>query len=96
MKGMIDAGELGSIYHVKTGWMRRSGIPGWGGWFTRNELSGGGPLIDLGVHMLDLALWMMGNPEPIAVSGVTYRQFGDQADFLSAHGALPTPKGPLM
>lgn len=79
MRELIDNNELGTVYHVKTGWMRRAGIPGWGGWFTTKETSGGGPLIDLGVHMLDLALWLMGNPEPIAVSGVTYSTFGDQA-----------------
>jgi predicted dehydrogenase len=71
----------GPIYHAKTGWMRRAGIPGWGGWFTTKDMSGGGPLIDLGVHMLDLALWLMGNPDPVAVSGVTYSRFGDQSDY---------------
>jgi predicted dehydrogenase len=52
--------------------MRRRGIPGFGGWFTTKALSGGGPLIDLGVHRLDLALWLMGCPEPAWVSAGVY------------------------
>jgi len=79
LKTRIDQGELGDIYHAKCGWVRRAGIPGWGGWFTNQTLSGGGPLIDLGVHMLDVTLYLMGDPKVIAVSGATYRQFGDKS-----------------
>jgi predicted dehydrogenase len=61
----VARGELGHIYSAKAGWYRRKGIPGWGTWFTRMDQSGGGPLIDIGVHMLDLALYMMGNPKPV-------------------------------
>ena len=63
-KKFIESGKCGEIYAGRCGWIRRRGIPGKGGWFTTKELSGGGPLIDLGVHMLDLAIWMMGNPHP--------------------------------
>src|SRR5690606_32704925 len=52
----IAGGNLGRIYYARTGWLRRRGIPGLGGWFTTKALSGGGPLIDLGVHRLDLTL----------------------------------------
>lgn len=76
IKQQIDRGELGSIYSAKTGWFRRKGIPGWGTWFTRMDQSGGGPLIDIGVHMLDLALYLMGNPKPVSVFGSTYAEFG--------------------
>lgn len=76
VKAVIDAGQVGRIYNVKTGWMRKKGIPGWGSWFTRKELAGGGPLIDIGVHMLDLSLHLMGSPKPIAVFGTTYAEFG--------------------
>jgi predicted dehydrogenase len=76
IKEQIDRGELGRIYTAKTGLFRRKGIPGWGTWFTRGELSGGGPLIDIGVHMLDLALYLMGNPKPVSVYGATYAEFG--------------------
>ncbi|MCL2819313.1 MAG: Gfo/Idh/MocA family oxidoreductase [Oscillospiraceae bacterium] len=74
-KSFIESGKCGDIYAGRCGWIRRRGIPGKGGWFTTKELSGGGPLIDLGVHMLDLAMWMMGNPTPVAVSGSTYTKF---------------------
>jgi predicted dehydrogenase len=76
LKGFIENGELGEIYYAKTGWIRRKGIPGMGGWFTTKSKSGGGPLIDLGVHVLDLALWLMGNPKAVTVSGSAYAKFG--------------------
>ena len=63
LKRHVDEGNLGRIYHAKATWMRRNGIPGMGGWFTSKELAGGGPLIDLGVHMVDMALYLMGEPE---------------------------------
>lgn len=76
VKEKVEQGELGNIYHAKTGWFRRKGIPGWGSWFTQKQMSGGGPLIDIGVHMLDLALYLMGNPKPVSVTGSTYAEFG--------------------
>ena len=76
--GMRDAGRMGSIYYARAGWLRNTGIPGFGGWFTTREKSGGGPLIDLGVHILDLTLWMMGYPRPVSVSGQTFAKFGPQ------------------
>lgn len=72
LKRQVDAGAVGEIYFGRSVWHRRRGIPGLGGWFTDRERSGGGPLIDLGVHRLDLALWLMGYPEPVAVTGSTY------------------------
>jgi predicted dehydrogenase len=72
LKQQVDAGVIGDIYFGRTVWHRRRGIPGFGGWFTNRELAGGGPLIDLGVHRLDLALWLMGYPQPVAVSGATH------------------------
>jgi predicted dehydrogenase len=77
LKKYIAAGNMGDIYAGRVGWIRRRGIPGKGGWFTTKELSGGGPLIDLGVHMIDLAIWLMGNPKPVAVSGSTYCKFAN-------------------
>ena len=76
-KQFVEEGRMGEIYAGRCGWIRRRGIPGKGGWFTTKEMSGGGPLIDLGVHMIDLAIWLMGNPTPVAVSGATYRKFAD-------------------
>jgi predicted dehydrogenase len=87
LKRMIEAGELGEIYYAKTGWLRRKGIPGQGRcWFTTKAQSGGGPLIDLGVHMLDLALWLMGNPKATKVCGATYAKFGPKGEGLSGYG----------
>lgn len=77
LKQYIEDEKMGEIYAARCGWQRRRGIPGKGGWFTTKARSGGGPLIDLGVHMIDLAIWLMGNPKPVAVSGCTYRKFAD-------------------
>ena len=74
----VEGGNLGRIYHAKATWMRRNGIPGMGGWFTSKEMAGGGPLIDLGVHMIDMALYLMDEPEVEAVSCATYAELGPQ------------------
>jgi predicted dehydrogenase len=78
LMAMRDAGKLGSVYYARAGWMRNTGIPGFGGWFTNRSMSGGGPLIDLGVHILDLTLWLMGYPRPVSVSGSTFAKFGPE------------------
>lgn len=93
LRAYAQAGELGEIYNAKCGWMRRAGIPGWGGWFTTMEHSGGGPLIDIGVHMLDLALYIMGNPKPVSVVGSTYTKFGDTAERKSRVWSVANPDG---
>jgi predicted dehydrogenase len=72
LKAQVDAGVLGEVYFARTLWHRRRGLPRFGGWFGQKALSGGGPLIDLGVHRLDLALWLMGYPRPVWVLGRTY------------------------
>jgi predicted dehydrogenase len=85
LKHQVESGALGDIYFGRSVWHRLRGFPGFGSWFTDKELAGGGPLIDLGVHRLDLALWLMGYPEPVAVSGSTY-------DFLAQEEARKTGK----
>ncbi len=87
MKKYIEAGRMGEIYAGRCAWQRRRGIPGKGGWFTTKEQSGGGPLIDLGVHMIDLAVWLMGNPTPVAVSGNTFCKFAsnDVSDSVNSN-----------
>ena len=75
-KGLIDAGELGEIYHVRAIQIRRRGVPGLGGWFTTKALSGGGGLIDVGVHWLDLSMHLGDLWDPTAVSAQTYAKFG--------------------
>ena len=72
LKEQVDLGVVGDIYFGRTVWHRRRGFPQFGSWFGDKEMAGGGPLLDLGVHRLDLALWLMGYPEPVAVSGSTY------------------------
>jgi predicted dehydrogenase len=76
LKRYIGAGSLGRVYHAKASWMRRTGIPGMGSWFTSKEMAGGGPLIDLGVHVLDLALYLLDEPEIVSVSAATYAELG--------------------
>ncbi|MBI4473748.1 MAG: Gfo/Idh/MocA family oxidoreductase [Acidobacteria bacterium] len=76
LKSQVDAGVLGEIYFARSAWHRRRGLPGFGGWFGQKELAGGGPLIDLGVHRIDLALWLMGYPKPGWVLASTYNPIG--------------------
>ena len=80
LKKFVTEGHAGDLYTGRCGWIRRRGIPGAGGWFTTKALSGGGPLIDLGVHMIDVATWLMGNPKPVTVSGSTYRKFAEASN----------------
>ena len=79
LKRQIEKGALGEIYFGRTVWHRRRGFPRFGGWFGIKELSGGGPLIDLGVHRLDLALWLMGYPKPVWVMAGTFGHLGRSA-----------------
>jgi predicted dehydrogenase len=85
LKSVIDSGRLGRPYYAKAWWLRRTGIPTVGSWFTQSALAGGGPLVDIGVHVLDYALFLLGDPAVSAVSASTY-------DFLasSGFGANPT------
>jgi len=85
-KEMVEQGRLGNVYFVKTGYLRKKGIPGWGSWFTRKADAGGGALIDIGVHMLDLSLWLLGNPKPLAVFAKTYGELGKLKKGLGTWG----------
>ena len=78
LKRYVDEGKLGTIYYAKAYWMRRRGIPGLGSWFVNKELSGGGPLIDLGVHVLDMALYLLGEPQVVTVSASTYNELASR------------------
>ena len=86
VKKQIESGDLGRIYAAKAQMMRKKGVPGWGRWFTRKADSGGGALIDIGVHMLDLSLWLMGNPRPVSVFGKTFAEFGPHKRGLGSWG----------
>lgn len=75
LKKFVDAGTMGDIYFAKATYLRRSGCPG--GWFGDKRYAGGGPLIDLGVHVIDLCRYLAGKPKPVAAFGVTYDNLGD-------------------
>jgi predicted dehydrogenase len=71
-----ERAALGEVYHMRAVWVRRRGVPGLGGWFTTKAASGGGPMIDLGVHLFDLAMYLSGHWRPTSVSAMTYAKFG--------------------
>jgi len=70
LRRYVENGELGEVYYAKTSTLRRRGGPG--GWFANKAISGGGALIDIGVHCIDWTRWVMGSPEPVEVFGTTY------------------------
>jgi predicted dehydrogenase len=74
LKNFASGGELGDIFYAKMGWLRRKEKRGERTWFTDRRISGGGVLMDLGVQMLDLGLWLMGNPVAESVKAVTYNR----------------------
>jgi len=91
LKKMIDAGELGEIYYSRVWALRRRGVPAWGV-FIEKDKQGGGPMIDIGVHMLDMALYLMGHPKPVAVSGQCYTKFGKKKGVFNPWGAWDPKK----
>ncbi|MGP4039294.1 Gfo/Idh/MocA family protein [Gracilibacillus sp. D59] len=80
LKRFIDNGELGDIYFSKATCLRVLGNPG--GWFADKERSGGGPLIDIGVHVIDLCWYLMGKPKVKSVSGNTYHKLGNRSNIV--------------
>lgn len=84
-KKCADDGEFGEIYYGKALAVRRRAVPTWGV-FLNEEEQGGGPLIDIGTHALDLTLWMMNNYEPEMVVGQTFRKLADQKNTGNAWG----------
>ena len=85
LKSACEADELGEIYYAKAHAIRRRAVPTWGV-FIDEEKQGGGPLIDIGTHALDLTLWMMNNYDPASVTGSTYRKLADQTQTGNAWG----------
>ncbi|ASK62224.1 oxidoreductase [Virgibacillus phasianinus] len=79
LKSFIESGDLGEIYYAKASCLRVLGNPG--GWFSDKERSGGGPLIDLGVHIIDLCWYLMGKPKVKSVSGNTYNKLGNRSNI---------------
>jgi predicted dehydrogenase len=75
-KQAIEKGYAGEIYHARASWMRTRGIPRGTGWFTDKAQSGGGAIIDLGLSVLDLSWWILGQPAPLSVCGLVHKKFG--------------------
>lgn len=85
LKQLCDAGELGEIYMAKAHAIRRRAVPTWGV-FLDEEKQGGGPLIDIGTHALDLTLWMMNNYKPKVVLGKAYHKLSQRENAANAWG----------
>ena len=83
-RDFINAGNLGDIYYAKATYLRRNGYPG--GWFGNKEYSGGGPLIDLGVHVIDLCRYLMGCPKPVSAYGATFDCIGMRKNLKDSVG----------
>lgn len=84
LQDFIHQGAFGDIYYAKATYLRRKGNPG--GWFGDKSRSGGGPLIDLGVHVIDLTRYLMGNPQPVSVYGATFQKLFDRREVKSDPG----------
>jgi predicted dehydrogenase len=78
-----DAGELGNVMFVKCQALRRRGIPNWGV-FGQKQLQGGGPMIDIGVHVIEMAHYCMGSPKPVAASGNTWTFLGNKPSDIAS------------
>lgn len=76
VRQLVESGELGEVYHVYAAFRRYRGIPGLGGAFTTKAISGGGALIDVGVHFLDIVMYVTGDPTPITASGRAFSKLG--------------------
>ena len=85
IKRLADKGKFGDIYYARAQALRRRGVPMWGV-FTEKDKQGGGPLIDIGVHILDMTLWLMGHPKPVSVSGTAATKFGHRSGFVNLFG----------
>lgn len=85
LKKICESGELGDIYMAKAHAIRRRAVPTWGV-FLDEEKQGGGPLIDIGTHALDLTLWMMNNYKPKVVLGTSYHKLSQRENAANAWG----------
>jgi len=84
LKKMVDDGELGDIYYGQAHAIRRRAVPTWGV-FPDKSQQGGGPLIDIGTHALDMTLWMMDNYEPVSVTGTVFYKMGNNPEAVAGN-----------
>ena len=91
LKKCCEAGDLGEIYYARAQAIRRRAVPTWGV-FLDAENQGGGPLIDIGTHALDLTLWLMDNYEPEMVVGSTFRKLADNENAANMWGSWDPKK----
>jgi predicted dehydrogenase len=92
VRTLAEKGYFGEIHRMRAFWRRRSGAPRLGTWFGNKRLAGGGCFMDLGVHMIDLALWTSGNFDVTSVSAAVYSKFGSRGLGQGTWGAS-TPEG---
>jgi len=91
IKDMIDADELGNVYHVYVSFRANRSIPGLGGGFTTKDIAGGGVLIDWGVHFLDIVMYCLSDPAPLTVSGQAYSLLGKDMPSYTYEGMWAGP-----
>lgn len=84
LKEFISTDYFGEIYYTKANYLRRNGNPG--GWFGDKSRSGGGPLIDLGVHVIDMVRYLLNNPKPVSVYGATFHKLGNRNELKDRKG----------
>ncbi|HEX2926812.1 MAG TPA: Gfo/Idh/MocA family oxidoreductase, partial [Ruminiclostridium sp.] len=94
LKDFIEGGMMGEMYFAKASYLRRAGCPG--GWFSDKKRSGGGPLIDLGVHVIDLVRYLMGKPKVVSVSGTTFSKLGQRNNLKSTKGYVASDTGDIF
>jgi predicted dehydrogenase len=82
---LMVAGKFGDIYYARAQALRRRGVPMWGV-FTEKDKQGGGPLIDIGVHILDMSLWLMGHPKVASVTGSAVTKYGHRSGHVNLFG----------
>ena len=86
-KKLIESGKLGKIYYARVKAIRRRGCPSWGV-FGQLDKQGGGAMSDIGVHVIDLAMHLMGHPKPVSVSGASYRTIGTEPGHVGMFGVV--------